>query len=337
LASTYTVTYPWQSKSSGYYDSSGTKWTSRRQVLTYEYGKATPIATRYEYKNIKTTSTPTPIPSPSPPTGDQSTDVIDPGSDYVAPSGDPFLEMGLTSAERALYDSYTQYLDTVDYWNNDLRAKLEMHYLIEQQQLGYSDEEREYKIDKEFQKLNRVHLKYSFEDWKEMAKWGSLPDMQTLYGAPSLADELDAHKEMSNKFATGMKYGFELVDRTGLIRIAAMGLAGMPPGLVGSMAMSTAGYGLMERMAGRQDIITRTVGDVRDKLQAVDRGLKHSGSYDETHWKNMYERMNEQALNRGIITSPWRLRLSKNVPIKERWRRLAVTLADHIDKEMKKQ
>lgn len=279
-----------------------------------------------------------PLPSPGD-TGQLSGDLTDPGLPLspivgTSPSGDPYLYDDLTSGELALYKQYTDYLDQVDFFNQDTRTKLEYHYEMDQVLHGYDDEEREEKIAKEYSRLEMP--KRSYEIWRSLSQDGVRPWTRELWEAPSLEEEKyvspsgQAYLAGREKFTKGASWMWDTLDATGLTRILMMYMAGMPIEISKSMAVSTASYGMLQRIAGRQDAMSRSISDLHDVVWGAPK-------YTGEHYKSLYTQLNDQAKRRGIIKGDWTLRLSRNMPLKERWRRLYITLLAYIEKYEERQ
>jgi len=48
------------------------------------------------------------------------------------------------------------------------------------------------------------------------------------------------------------------------------------------------------------------------------------------NFKGLFEKLESTALRSGALKNPWILRLSDAIPVKEKWRRMYVTLAAHL-------
>lgn len=352
--STYSVKSGWKKRGSkGYKEikSDGTirRWQKRRHVAVYEYGNPTPIRTSYEYKGlIKDDSIPkesltvkTPIVSGSSspvdylasedPFGAAQQAALAGGITYETDPSGLVLEKGYeiqTSGQTAYLDKFTQYLDSVDFYNNDLRSKLEMFFELDQIKYGYDEPEKDEKIEKEF-KRHEIR-KRSYAEWAELTNSGIKLDVPELYQPPTMLEETSEWERFVNEFQYGANWMWQPIKQTGIPQILAMGLAGMPSYLTKSMLMSTQMMGTMNRLAGAQDASTAMLGNIQDAVLNIKPGT------DTENYKALYTALNEQAKRRGIIKGDWTLRLSRNIPVKQRWKRLYVTLAAHIEKQGKK-
>jgi hypothetical protein len=335
-SNTYIVRDAWKKSKTGYADENGILYNNRKTARLYEYGNPYPIDQWYEYKNrITTVEEEISNLRPRIETGIGEGQALSFGSDtglspdqYVSPSGDtgiydnPFGSQ-LSPLEQALMNAYTEYLETVTYNNRKLREQLTDQYEISGIVYDMTEEEIEQTIERDYMLHALPRLDY--ETWKLKSRNGTLPEL--AYVPPTNEEEMDVldeilNNEGLNKFYKGMQYGWEVANSTGLTRIIAMGLAGMPDTLVKSMAISTQIQGNMERLMGKQDALTRTVGTL------VSKGGIATGTI--TDYKPLYEQLNEQAQRRGIIKGNWTLRLSRNIPLNERYKRLYYTLKAYI-------
>lgn len=323
-SSTYTVNGKWIK--GNFKDETGRDYSYRRTVSLYEYGFPKPLDTYYEYKGIKGTSHDAGI-------------HIDTMNALVEDRIDPIeTSSTLTSGELMLYEAYTNYLNTVTYTNNTLKAKLEDVYSLSAIKYEMTEEDRDKTIEKEYELYKLPRLDYA--TWKIKSANGTLP--QLAYTPPTAKDELDAtnwlHKDLLGLKGTqsigniyqGMQYGWNIANQTGLTRIAAMGIAGMPDTLVKSMAISTQIQGNTERIMGKQDELTAMVTNLGTRAGTAAGILK--GEKTEQHWKSLYMELNEQAQRKNLIKGNWTLRLSKNMPVKEKYKRLYITLKSYLGK-----
>lgn len=330
---TYKVASKWQSSTTGYKSGSNT-YKRRRKVQVFEHGVDKPVDNYWEYKGLITSEVIAPKePSKTDPT---PLDYAGQESQYkVMPDG-TIVETGIdtmTSAEAAIYNKYAQYLDNVTFYNNDLRAKLELEYDLLQAKQGMTNQEKQDHIEKEYE-LHKIP-RYNYGLWLHFSEQGRLPEIELYKPAPieeeiQLSPAGEYWEKRLSKFAKGAQFGWSLADATGLTRIAAMGVAGMPDLLVGSMATSTAMYGVTQRIAGQQDNLTAAISNLSDNI------MSQKGVTTGENYKAMYQVLNDNAKRQGYIKSDWVLRMSRNIPVKERWRRLYVTLVAHIEKQKKR-
>lgn len=327
-SSTYTVNGKWIK--GNFNDETGRDYSHRRTVSLYEYGFPKPLDTYYEYKGIKGTKHDAGI-------------HIDTMKAIVEDRIDPIeTSSTLTSGELMLYEAYTNYLNTVTYTNNALKAQLEDVYSLSAIKYEMTEEDKDKTIDKEYELYKLPRLDY--KTWKLKSANGTLP--QLAYTPPTYKEETNWIQGIKDnalygtsvigalastpKGWAGMQYGWNLSNQSGLTRIAAMGLAGMPDELVKSMAISTQIQGNTERIMGKQDELTAMVQNLSTRA-GTKVGLL-TGEKTEQHWKSLYMELNEQAQRKGLIKGNWTLRLSKNMPVKEKYKRLYLTLKSEIDK-----
>ena len=329
---TYKVSGKWTKHTGGgYSDSEGNNWRNRRTVTVYDLDSGNEIDRYYDYKNKISAA---PIISPRPEIApDLQIDLYDtttPQLDYYTdPLTGEVFERGVvtqTSAQQALFNAYTDYLDRLTSYNLQARSDLENYFEIHQAKFGYDDLEKLHHIEREYNLVAIPRL--SFNEWQLKSRFGTLTEIGT-FEPPTLREEtaqLTAFQEGVQKFIAGAKIGWQVAASTGLPRIAAMGVAGMPDPLVGSMGISTAMYGGIERIFSQGENIQTQISHLSDLVSGANVNTAES-------YKNMYLRLNEQAKRRGLIKGNWTLRMSRNIPIKERWRRLYVTLLDYIEKK----
>jgi hypothetical protein len=310
----------------------GITYSKRRTVTVYEYGNPYPIEQFYEYGG-SILATPTPIDNPllDPIPGEFG--VGDTGDTPIteSPRGDVGGYDPLTSGEQALYTKYMEYLNYVDSYNEDLKWKLEIYYDGMKDTYGWTETEKNKVILNEME--NKQLKKYPFDTWYQLSQDGTVQQPE-FWDMPPLEVEKWYEKDVIpwqkgtqayEDFSVGAKKMWGILDATGVPRILAMRLAGMPPELTASMIGSTLMYGSAQRIMGRQDELTSSLSNIADQMYTA------QGETDTAEsWKLKYIQLNEQAKRRGIITGDWKLRLSRNLPIKERWKRLYVTLLDYI-------
>ena len=231
------------------------------------------------------------------------------------------LPMGIGMATRALFPEPP--IEDSEVF--DVRFRKQEHMTTLQEKI-----DSEYALNKKF--------KYNFQMWKQKTQNGTLPEFG--YIEPNLDDErieldwmdkdlLPGQIGSMRDGVEGALKGLELIDQTGLVRIALMGMAGMPEGLVGSMALSTAGYGTLQRIAGRQDNLSADMSNVINSI----RDKTNTSEVSTEEWKRRYTELNKQANAKGIIKGTWTLRLSRNMPIKDKYRRLYYTLLGEMEKK----
>jgi hypothetical protein len=329
---TYKVSGKWTKHSGGgYTDSEGNKWRNRRTVTVYDLDSGKQVDRYYDFKN-KIADAPTPKPSEALPP-DLQVGLYDTTTPQLTYYTDPLtgetFERGVveqTSAQQALFNAYTDYLDKLTAYNDTARSDLANYFEIHQAKFGYDDFEKQSHITREYNLVAIPRL--SFSEWQLKSRFGTLTEIGT-FEPPTLREEAEALPEWKiglNKFIEGAKIGWQVAASTGLPRIAAMGIAGMPDPLVGSMGISTAMYGGIERIFSQGENIQTQISHLGDLVSGANINTAES-------YKNMYLRLNEQAKRRGLIKNNWTLRMSRNIPIKERWRRLYVTLLDYIEKK----